>query len=397
MAPTALMRVLFLAHAYPRYAGDPVGSFIANLAGALRHEGVDVIVSAPSAPGIAPTDVIDGIPIHRFRYAPRSMESLAYTGTMGAQVKQSLRGKATMAAYLLAATRAARTLARREQVDLLHAHWWFPAGLVAAALGAMGGRPFVTTLHGSDLRLARSFPGGARLFAHVASRASAMTAVSSWLARDGEQLAGGRAIGVAPMPVISALYHPGDARETDRILFIGKLAEQKGLQRLFNAMSMMRTAPLLTVVGAGRVDDRALRDSAVAMGLDDRIEWLPMLSPAELALQYRRAALHVIPALDEGLGLTAVESLLSETPVVGFASGGLPDVVHDGVTGRLASAGDERALAVALDELLLDQPLRERLGRQGRVHAERTFSEGAVARGYAELYNGIVSPPASRR
>ena len=64
--------------------------------------------------------------------------------------------------------------------------------------------------------------------------------------------------------------------------------------------------------------------------------------------------MHVVPALDEGLGLTAVESLLSETPVVGFRSGGLPDIVPDGVAGRLVEPGDEQALADALDALLAE-------------------------------------------
>ena len=381
------MKVLFLAHAYPRFAGDPVGSFIANLAVALRDEGVEVVVSAPSAPDLPLHDTLDGIRIERFRYAPRSMETLAYTGTMGAQVKESVRGKLVMGGYLLAALRAAKALARRERVSLMHAHWWFPSGLVASLIG----KPFVVTSHGSDLRLARTFPGGTRLFARVASRAAAMTTVSSWLAHEAEQLRPGLDVRVMPMPVLGDLFHPGTERDDDRLLFIGKLSEQKGLARLLAAMTMMRTKPRLTVVGAGRLDDSALRESARTLGLDDRIEWLPILSQADLAAQYRRAAVHVIPALDEGLGLTAVESLLSETPVVGFASGGLPDIVRDGETGRLVPAGDEPALATALDDLMSDSELRRRLGGQGRAYAERTFGLRAVARGYAELYERTLA------
>ncbi|HEU4721288.1 MAG TPA: hypothetical protein VFS59_07995, partial [Gemmatimonadaceae bacterium] len=107
------MRVLFLAHAYPRYDADPVGSFVANLAVALRGRGVNVVVSAPSAPGLAAFEELGGIPVHRFRYAPARLETLAYTGTMGAQVRETASGKLAMLGYLLAARRAARRLARR--------------------------------------------------------------------------------------------------------------------------------------------------------------------------------------------------------------------------------------------------------------------------------------------
>jgi glycosyltransferase involved in cell wall biosynthesis len=385
------VRVLFLAHAYPRYATDPVGSFVGNLAVALRERGVHVTVSAPSAPGLAAYEELTGIPVHRFRYAPARYETLAYTGTMGAQVRDSIAGKAAMLAFLAASYRAARVLARRQPFDLVHAHWWFPGGLVATALASTMRLPFVTTLHGSDLRLAASFPYGRRLFARVARRASAVTAVSSWLARGAEELAPGITVPVAPMPVLTDLFQPGGAREDDLLLFVGKLTEQKGLARLLRAMTDMRQHARLAVVGAGRVDDSALRALARELGVHDRIEWLPLLTQAELATQYRRAAIHVVPALDEGLGLTAVESLLSETPVVGFRSGGLPDIVPDGVAGRLVDPGDERALGAVLDDLLADPASRRAMGTAGRVHSEDRFGSAAASERYASLYRGIVS------
>ncbi|HET9797068.1 MAG TPA: glycosyltransferase [Gemmatimonadaceae bacterium] len=385
------MRVLFLAHAYPRHAGDPVGSFVGNLAVALRAHDVDVTVSAPSAPGLAAFEELNGIPVHRFRYAPAQRETLAYTGTMGAQVRDSLAGKAAMASYLLSATRAAHRLVRRDRYDLVHAHWWFPAGLVAMGLRALDDVPFVVTLHGSDIRLADSFPGGHSLFRRVAGRADAVTAVSTWLARDAERLAPAAQVSVAPMPVLSDLFHPGGRREDDLLLFVGKLTEQKGLARLLRAMARMRTRPRLAVVGAGRVDDAPLRRLAEEQGLADRIEWLPLLSQTELAAQYRRAAIHVVPALDEGLGLTAVEAILSETPVVGFASGGLPDIVPEGVGGRLVPAGDEAALAEALDALIADPRARAELAVAGHAYVERRFGSDAAAERYLEIYRGVVA------
>jgi glycosyltransferase involved in cell wall biosynthesis len=295
-----------------------------------------------------------------------------------------------MVSYLLSAYRAARALTRREAFDVVHAHWWFPGGLVASVLTGTTRLPFVTTLHGSDLRLATTFPFGRALFARVAREGRAMTAVSTWLARGAEQLAPGRSVAVAPMPVLTNLFHPGGSRESDLLLFVGKLTEQKGLARLLRAMTQMRERARLAVVGAGRVDDAAIRALADELGLADRIEWLPLLTQQELAVQYRRAALHVVPALDEGLGLTAVESLLSETPVVGFSSGGLPDIVPDGIAGRLVAPGDERALADALDAVLADPDARHTMGVAGRAHAEQRFGAAAASERYAELYRTVV-------
>jgi glycosyltransferase involved in cell wall biosynthesis len=379
------LRVLFLAHAYPRRVGDPVGSFIHNLAVALRDHGVDVVVVAPGGAGLAAYELLDGIPVYRFRYAPRSRETLAYTGAMHAQAR-GVVGAAVLASFVAADLAMASRVARRERIDVVHAHWWFPGGLAARLLHVVSRLPYLVTLHGSDVRIALGSPVGRGLFRSVAGTSFIVTAVSSWLARGARAVASGARVEVAPMPVLTDLFFAAGPRDSRRLLFVGKLSPQKGLDRLLRAMHAMREPVELTVVGAGRLDDAHLHDLARELGLGARIEWLPLLSQVELAAQYRRAALHVVPALDEGLGLTAVESLLSETPVVGFDSGGLPDVVPHGRAGLLVPPGDESALAVALDTLIADPVRRAEMGRTGRAFALETFSAGAVARQYARLY-----------
>ena len=385
------LRVVCLAHAYPRFVGDPVGSFVHNLALALRDEGVDTVVVAPAAPGLAAFEQLDGIPVHRFRYAPRRLETLAYTGTMSAQVNAGVAGKLALLSFLAAGTSAAWRLARRERAAVVHAHWWFPGGIVARVLRRIGGTPYVVTLHGSDIRIALGSSRARGLFAGVATHAAAVTAVSSWLARGARELMPGLDVIVAPMPVLTGLFHAGAERDARRLLFVGKLSAQKGLDRLLRAMAAMREPATLTVVGAGRVDDAHLRELAANLGLAQRITWLPIMSQAELAEQYRAAAVHVIPALDEGLGMTAVEAMLSETPVVAFESGGIPDVVTDGRTGLLVPPGDEIALARALDALLGDEARRAGMGRAGREHALATFGARAVAARYAAIYRRALA------
>ena len=90
--------------------------------------------------------------------------------------------------------------------------------------------------------------------------------------------------------------------------------------------------------------------------------------------------------MDEGLGLVAVEALLSETPVVAFDSGGLPDVVVPGETGTLVPPQRPDLLARALDELLSLPDQGASLGRIGRARMLATFSPAAVAARYREVY-----------
>ncbi|MEX2180114.1 MAG: glycosyltransferase family 4 protein [Gemmatimonadaceae bacterium] len=378
------MRVLCLTHNFPRHAGDPVGSFVLRLAVALGEQGIEVQVVAPSAPEVPASDVIEGIPVTRFRYAPRKLETLAYTGTMSNQVRHFWKARLAMVGFLAAGYRAATRVMARTPVDVMHAHWWFPGGLVARAVRARTGVPYVVTMHGSDIRLARA-AGAATVFRSVSGRAAAMTTVSGWLARETRLLDPASAPVVAPMPVVADLFHPGGVRATNRLLFIGKLTEQKGLHHLLRALALMRSGPMVDVVGAGRVDDAHLRVLATELGVAHRVTWHPLLSQAELAALYRAASVHVIPAVDEGLGMTAIESLLSETPVVAFDSGGLPDIVIPDRTGLLVPVGDVTALAAAVDRVLTDGGLRERLGHAGRQFALTRFGPRQVAEQYASI------------
>src|SRR6266536_1923848 len=150
MTATRRTRVVFAAHAFPRHQGDLTGGFLLRLAEALEREGVDVQAVAPAAPGLPARDRLRGVAVRRYRYAPRRAETLAYTGGM------HLRAASPTGALALRRVAAG--------ADLVHAHWWFPGGVQALAAGK---RPLVTTLHGTDVRLARTRPAARAACARV--------------------------------------------------------------------------------------------------------------------------------------------------------------------------------------------------------------------------------------
>jgi glycosyltransferase involved in cell wall biosynthesis len=278
---------------------------------------------------------------------------------------------------------------RAFQPDVVHAHWWFPGGLAALLAKTLTGTRVVTTLHGSDLKLAAQ-PGLGRMLArYVLSRSAAVTTVSKFLARGVTQAVPAARPMVAPMPVVADLFHAGGERERHRLLFVGKLNEQKGISHLIRALGIMKQrATLDVVVGVGS-DERAARSLAASVGVADRIRWFPLLSQAQLAEVYRRVTALVVPSVEEGLGLVAVEAHLSETPVVAFDSGGLPDVVVPG-TGLLVKPGRPDLLAAALDELLARPDHGAAMGAAGRAHALATFTPAAVAARYQEVYGAAL-------
>ena len=166
------MRVLFLAHSYPRFATDPIGSFVLRLAVALRDYDVEVMVLAPGSRGVPPRDTFEGIPVERFRYAPRRYETLAYTGSMRQQVRDSWAARAAMASFLVVAFARGLTLRRRFPWQLAHAHWWFPAGVVGAWLKRWTGAPLVTTRRASSSPPATPTVSWKKIVSNLAASAS---------------------------------------------------------------------------------------------------------------------------------------------------------------------------------------------------------------------------------
>jgi glycosyltransferase involved in cell wall biosynthesis len=386
------MRALFLTHSFPREPGDAAGSFVLKLAVALRDHGVDVHVVAPSGDALPSTDRFDGIPVERFRYAPRKYENLAYAGNMHTQVRDSWGARLALLGFLGSEFGSAVRARRNFEPDLVHAHWWFPGGLVGTWVSGLSGIPLVTTLHGTDVRLARGTAMARPLFRHVLQQSSAVTTVSRWLARETEAIVSGVRASVAPMPVATELFSPGGERDPNRLLFVGRLTAQKGIEGLIAALARMRHPASLDVVGDGPLAS-TLAARVGELGLGDRVRWLGALPQPKLVDLYRRAASLVVPSTDEGLGLVAVEAQLCETPVVAYESGGLTDTVQHDRTGVLVPPGNTDALAVALDQLL-DHPERgAELGRAGRMVALAGFAPESAARRYAGIYRSVVGSP----
>lgn len=383
------LRVLFVTHAYPRFAEDAAGSFLHRLATALQAGGCEVRVLAPSGPGLAGEQSIDGVMIRRFRYAPRGMESLAYTGTMAEQVLGTLRGKGALAGLLAAGTLAVRRAVDELKPDVVHAHWWFPSGLLTLAVA--DDVPVVTTMHGSDVRLARRVKLVHPLFRRVMSRSASVTAVSSWLAGEARAMAPDAKIDVAPMPADTALFAASrESRTPGAFVFVGRLNAQKGLRDLLEALAWSGPTTTLDVVGAGD-DGAALKALAAKLGVAARVRWHGAVDRAALPQMYARAQATIVPSKQEGLGLVAVESQLCGTPVIAYRSGGLPDVVRTDAGGVLVPPGDVRALADAMRAHVADPARIEALGAAARATMVDRFAPAKVASGYRDRYRALLA------
>jgi glycosyltransferase involved in cell wall biosynthesis len=263
-----------------------------------------------------------------------------------------------LVSFRRAAARAAR------DVDLVHAHW-LGAGAVAATLG----KPYVLQVHGTDLVLGRRFP---RFAGPILRRAAAVVAGSRALADDARAL-GADDLRIVPTGVdIPADVVPPD--EPPHVLYVGRLSEEKGVLELAAAA---RDLPLV-VAGAGHLASRV-------PGL------VGPVPPRELGGYYDRASVVAVPSRREGYGLTAREAMAHGRPVVASAVGGLLEAIDDGVTGVLVPPRDVAALREALEDLLVDDAKRKRLGAAARAYAVEHFSRETEVEALLAVYAEALS------
>jgi len=330
----------------------------------------------------------DGCTVERFRYAPRSWETLAGTGTMAEQVRGSLRGTLAFAGLVGAGALAVRSAVRAFKPDVIHAHWWFPSG-VSVAL-AQSGVPTVITMHGSDIRLGQQHPVLRAAYRWCTRRARVRTAVSAWLRDIALQLGPEFPVDVAPMPVDVARYAPGEGRREARLLFVGRMNAQKGPADLIAAFARMPEPFTLDMVGDGP-EMVSLQAEAARLGLAGRIRWHGALAADDVAALYRASAVVAMPSRDEGLGLVAVEAMLCETPVVAYRSGGLRTLVGESQGGVTVEPGDIAALAAALVDRAGARTVLAPALRADAARMRELFSPAAVGARYRALFARAVA------
>ena len=394
------MRILIIAHSFPREPGDPAGNFLLSLARGQLQLGHEVAVIAPHAAGVAETDDFHGVRIRRYRYGPDSSETLAYVGTMADQVMRSWAARWRMLRLIAASRRMTREVARDMQPDVIHVHWWFPGALAVWPRTGLK-VPVVITSHGTDLFLLDRAPAIARLASRLFRSAAQVTVISSPLVRRVEALGvPADRITVVPMPLPPQTAAESRTSSADRsaLLFVGRLVERKGCEYAIRALALLRDEgrdARLVVVGDGP-ERIALEALAGSLGIAPHVEFAGMLPSSAVAERYSQAGTLLMPAVtdwkgeQEGFGMVIVEAMRHGLPVVATASGGIPDIVRDGVNGLLVPERDAGAIAAAVIRLLDDPRFADQLGRAASADVAERFAPAQIARTFDSVYGRAV-------
>ncbi|MEE1756917.1 glycosyltransferase family 4 protein [Streptomyces sp. SP18CS02] len=304
-----------------------------------------------------------------------------------------VRDRARMLLPTPRATGRAVALARRYGCRSV----WFgaaaPLGLMAGRLRREAGvRRLVATTHGHEVWWART-PGPRALLRRIGAQVDTVTHLGpgTWAPIGAALGPGVRSARLVP-GVDTDVFRPGgDPGDTGRryglagapvVLCVARLVARKGQDTLIRAMPAVRArvpGTVLLLVGAGPYE-RRLRRLAVACGVEEAVVLAGGHPHTALPSFYAAADVFAMPCRTrkrglevEGLGIVYLEAAAAGLPVLAGDSGGAPDAVRDGETGRVVDGRDTSAVADALTAMLADRRTADAMGREGREWVGRAW------------------------
>jgi glycosyltransferase involved in cell wall biosynthesis len=267
-----------------------------------------------------------------------------------------------------------KNIIKEYNIDLIHAHFILPPGLVAV-LAQNKNIMTAVTIHGSDIFILAQKPFLKGIIRWVLSRTDYVIVVNQKIKQNVEELGIKQdKIYITPNSVDLEKFNPYNHLPTDlnlqkgkpHILFIGNLVYQKGLEILLDAKKKMINECELIIVGDG-----PLRKHLETKVHDEEIPNVIFLGERrDVELIIPSVDLFVLPSISEGSPITILESLASGVPVVATDVGGVGEILTS-ETGKIVQPGSATSLAQVIDELLTDPDLRKQLAENCRDSAQK--------------------------
>ena len=283
------------------------------------------------------------------------------------------------------AKKALENLLEKEDIDIIHGHYLFPAGAAAVEVGNEHGIKTYVTAHGSDMfELYKTQPLMRSTLKKVLKRADVVLAVSNALRH--EIIATG-VEGIASKTRLSwnsvdinkfSAKENTTFKEENRledkpiVLFVGNLIKRKNVESLLEAKKIANSDYYLVIVGDGplfkklnnKVEEENIRDVIFTGARDDVENIIPSCDVL------------VLPSFSESFGLVLIEALACGKPVIGSNVGGITEIINKNV-GLLVNPNKISSIASAIDEIINDEELRMVLSLNARNRA-LDFSEVTI-------------------
>ena len=404
------IKVLVLATTFPRWQNDTTPAFVYELSKRLHADGLEIVVLAPHYHGAKKFEMMDGMKVYRFLYFwPAKYQKLVYDGGILPNIKRSHLAKIQVPLLVLLELYHTFKIIRKDKIDVIHSHWIIPSGLIGALCKKFFGIRHVLTIHAAGLFALERLPFKTNIANFIVNNSDEITVVSSYIEKrlmnlvspDLQEMLNIK-LSIIPMGVhvesfqnkvdIEQLKSKYNATSKTTLLFIGRLAEKKGIQYLIKAMlniTSINNDVNLIICGDGPLRQE-LQQQVKDMKLEIFVRFAGYISDKEKIDYLKLSDILVVSSIvtdsgdTEGLPVVVLEGLAAGKPIIASDVSGMKDVIKDGVNGFLIEQKDSGLIADKVVELINNRELMIKFSNNVLETAEK-FDWAIIGRKYEDV------------
>jgi len=404
-------RILVLASTFPRWKNDTTPPFVYELEKRLTKN-FEIHILAPHCQGAKKEEIMDGLHIHRFQYFwPAKLQRLCYEGGILPNLKKYFLAKLQVMPFFISELITLIRIASVKKIEIIHSHWIIPNGLLAAIIKKMFRVKHILTIHAGDLALLDKLPFKKLLARFIVDNTDQITFVSHFGKNLFVKILGqykkiDKQSSIIPMGIdtktfsreINSYLRKNKLKVADRknILFIGRLAEKKGVEYLIRAVKIVTQSIKkikIYIVGEGPLKEKLLNLSK-ELKIENIADFTgPKSGKAKMEF-FAMADILVVPSIKtefgdvEGIPVVLMEGLTSGKAIVASSVGGIPEIITNNINGLLVPEKDFQALAQSIIKVLNNNKLKASLERGAKKSAGE-YDLKIIAGKFNKLYSKL--------
>lgn len=408
------MKILVLTTTFPRWKDDTTPAFVYELSKRLQENGREIVVLAPHHEGAKKFEIMDGMKVYRFPYFwPTKYQRLVYEGGILPNLKRSNLTKVQIPFLFLSELFYAIKIIRKEKIDIIHSHWIIPSGLIGGICKKILGVKHLLTLHAAGFFALESLPAKKTIATFNVKNCDGITVVSSYIYERLLKLVQSKILNslknkmeIVPMGVDTSTFRTNadknelkikhDIKSRNVLLFIGRLAEKKGLDYLIKAMpEIVSKNPntSLMICGDGPLRKES-EEHVKKMNLEKFVRFAGYVNSKEKMDYLSLSDTLIVPSIvtqsgdTEGLPVVILEGLAAGKPVVASDVSGIKDAIKDGQNGFLVKQKNSDQIAEKVLELIDKQELATRFSNSA-IKTAKEYDWKIVSRKFGRIIKSM--------
>ncbi len=381
------MNILFLTTSFPRFEGDGTAPFVKSLADGMVSLGNNVFVLAPFDVNSNKNFILKNITLYRFKYFIfDSWHIMGHSRALKSDIKLNWKVFLLLPFFIFFQLIHSFRIIRKENIDMIYAHWVIPNGFTGAMLKILTKRKLLISLHGSDIFLAKKNQVLKYITNLIFTISDNVTACSEDLFQFATKNGANQKIKLIPWGADPQKFFPLEKRKINNvnnlkkmdgeifIISIGRLVYKKGFDILIQASQkiLRENDHVKLIIGGSGELETELKQLSNDLDIGNKVIFCGTINWNEVVDFLRLGDLFVLPSIIDksgnidGLPTVLLEAMSTGLPIIASDIGGVNLVIIDDENGLLIDSGDISSLEEKISYLLNNPIERFRLGKQAR-------------------------------